>query len=147
LDIVGSADDADSILRTGKRSKASFASIWGRGTTPAVEIEERSGFYVPVADAGAVDGHIGGTENQGKDPVMSDSDPLDLASLETRERASVVKASSVTRPIRRRRDVPVRIGSGFKIPAGGAPAGSRLGAMVGDREYYERLERDEDDKA
>jgi hypothetical protein len=33
----------------------------------------------------------------------------------------------------------VRIGGGLKLPAGGAPAGSRLGAMVGDSEYYVKL--------
>lgn len=37
---------------------------------------------------------------------------------------------------------PVRVGGGIKIPAGGAPAGSRLAAMVGDSEYYEQAARD-----
>lgn len=37
----------------------------------------------------------------------------------------------------------VRVGGGLKIPAGGAPAGSRLGAMVGDVEYYEQQARTE----
>jgi hypothetical protein len=38
----------------------------------------------------------------------------------------------------------IRVGPGRKIPAGGAPAGSRLGAMVGDSEYYERLQQQEE---
>ena len=37
----------------------------------------------------------------------------------------------------RGREGSPRVGGGIKIPAGGAPAGSRLGAMVGDTEYYE----------
>lgn len=37
---------------------------------------------------------------------------------------------------------PPRRGS-IRIPAGGAPAGSRLGAMVGDSEFYERLAAEE----
>lgn len=36
-------------------------------------------------------------------------------------------------------DPPMRVGGGIRIPAGGAPPGSRLGAMVGDSEYYERM--------
>lgn len=38
-------------------------------------------------------------------------------------------------------DETLRVGGGIKIPAGGAPAGSRLGAMVGDSEYYEQQAR------
>jgi hypothetical protein len=37
------------------------------------------------------------------------------------------------------RSSDVRVGGGLKLPAGGAPAGSRLGAMVGDSEYYVKL--------
>jgi hypothetical protein len=36
----------------------------------------------------------------------------------------------------RRYRPPLRLGGGIKIPAGGAPAGSRLAAMVGDSDYY-----------
>lgn len=32
---------------------------------------------------------------------------------------------------------PLRVGGGLKIAAGGAPAGSRLAAMVGDDDYYQ----------
>jgi hypothetical protein len=38
----------------------------------------------------------------------------------------------------------VRVGGGIRLPAGGAPAGSRLGAMVVDIEYYEQLAKEED---
>lgn len=34
-------------------------------------------------------------------------------------------------------DVPLRVGGSIKLPAGGAPAGSRLAAMVGDEDYYQ----------
>jgi hypothetical protein len=41
----------------------------------------------------------------------------------------------------------VLVRQGVKLPAGGAPAGSRLGAMVGDSEYYQQLAmRNEADK-
>eukprot|EP00892_Ulva_mutabilis_P011260 jgi/Ulvmu1/8506/UM044_0040.1 len=34
-------------------------------------------------------------------------------------------------------DMPLRVGGGIKIAAGGAPAGSRLAAMVGDTDYFD----------
>jgi hypothetical protein len=62
----------------------------------------------------------------------------------TVQKATTQRTPETSNPPAKHATVPLRIGGGIKIPAGGAPAGSRLAAMVGDEDYYRQLSNKDD---